>query len=168
MATKKQRAAARKNIKRAQQTWKGMTHEQHARAQPQGAARKRSGTGGAGKFYHIEVRPAREFQTIRTQDVGRTGGLERRAGKRSSGSWATESWLVEKKNAHVTGTGKLVLDNPKERRSLKIRGPIEHVKGDVFSAKPRRNVPEREKPTAAQKRARGANIKKAQRARHRS
>jgi hypothetical protein len=40
-----------------------------------------------------------------------------------------------------------------------------HVKGEVFEARPRQNVPEREKPTLAQKRARRANIKKAQAAR---
>jgi len=41
-----------------------------------------------------------------------------------------------------------------------------HVVGDVFEAKPRRNVPELEKPTPAQRRTRAANIKKAQAARH--
>jgi hypothetical protein len=40
------------------------------------------------------------------------------------------------------------------------------VEGDVFEARPRPNVPEREKPTPAQRRARSANIKKAQAARH--
>jgi hypothetical protein len=40
-----------------------------------------------------------------------------------------------------------------------------HVKGDIFEAKPRPNVPEAEKPTPAQKRARAASIKKAQAAR---
>jgi hypothetical protein len=40
------------------------------------------------------------------------------------------------------------------------------LKGDMFKAKPRPNVPEREKPTLAQRRARAANIKKAQAARH--
>ena len=41
-----------------------------------------------------------------------------------------------------------------------------HVKGDIFEARPRRNIPEREKPTPAQQRARRTNIKKAQAARH--
>ena len=43
-----------------------------------------------------------------------------------------------------------------------------HVKGDVFKAKDRPNVPEREKPTTAQQKARSTNIKKAQAARNRT
>jgi hypothetical protein len=42
-----------------------------------------------------------------------------------------------------------------------------HVAGDVFEAKDRRNVPEREKPTEAQRKAWLENIKKAQQARWR-
>ena len=41
-----------------------------------------------------------------------------------------------------------------------------HVKADMFEAKPRPNVPEKDKPTEAQKKARKENIKKAQKARH--
>jgi hypothetical protein len=37
-----------------------------------------------------------------------------------------------------------------------------HVRGDRFEARDRPNVPERSKPTPAQKRARQANIRKAQ------
>ena len=48
----------------------------------------------------------------------------------------------------------------------KLGSEPRHVKGDVFEAKDRPNVPEREKPTAAQQRARSTNIKKAQAARH--
>ncbi|MEK7079933.1 MAG: hypothetical protein AAB901_01460, partial [Patescibacteria group bacterium] len=56
---------------------------------PKAKARKTPGTGGEGKFYHIEIRPKGQFTTFRTQDVGKTGGLERVAGKRPSGSWDT-------------------------------------------------------------------------------
>jgi hypothetical protein len=37
-----------------------------------------------------------------------------------------------------------------------------HVDGDRFRAKPRRDIPEDEKPTSAMRRAQLANIKKAQ------
>ena len=37
-----------------------------------------------------------------------------------------------------------------------------HVSGDRFQAKPRRDIPESEKPTPAMRRAQIANIKKAQ------
>lgn len=57
-----------------------------ARAQPQGRSRAKPGSRGGGEFFHIEVRPRRQFKTFRTQDVGRKGGIERVAGKRGSGS----------------------------------------------------------------------------------
>jgi hypothetical protein len=159
----RQAKAARKNIKRAQATWKGMSHRQHALAQPQGRSRRKPGTTGKGKYYRIQVRPKEEFVTFRTQDVGRAGHIERLAGKRRSGSWDTQAWLVSKKDAHVSG-GRLIID--KADISKSIRGPIKHVKGDIFQAKPRRDIPEREKPTAAMRKAQTKNIKKAQAARH--
>lgn len=166
MATAKQRAAAKKNVRKAQAAWKGMTKRQRTLAQPQGRGRKKPGTTGGGKFYRIEIRPKGQFTSFRTQDVGKKGGLERVAGRRSSGRWATATWLVSKDRAHVKG-GRLVIDDAKERASLAkaIRGPVTHVKGDVFKAYPAKNVPEAAKPTLAMRRAQKANIKKAQAAR---
>lgn len=167
MATRKQSRAARKNIRKAQAAWKGMTRRKRALAQPQGRGRKKPGTTGAGKFYRIEVRPKGTFTSFRTQDVGASGGLERVAGRRKSGSWATATWLVFKENAHVNSRGELVIDDAAERASLEkaLRGKITHVKGDIFAAHPVKNVPERSKPTPAMRRAQKANIKKAQAAR---
>lgn len=141
-----------------------MSGSARSRAQPEGRLRARPGAGG-GAFYRIEVRPKREFVTFRTQDVGEPGHLERIAGKRSSGRWDTATWLVGKRDAHISGD-RLVIDSPRVKTALKqIGGPILHKRGDVFTALPRRDVPEREKPTAAQTRTRMQNIKKAQRAR---
>lgn len=167
MTTRKQSAAAKKNIRKAQAAWRNMSKRQRTLAQPQGRGRKKPGSTGKGKFFRIELRPKAAFTSFRVQDVGKKGGLERLAGHRSSGSWATVSWLVSKDNAHVNAQGKLVIDSKKERESLAkaIRGPIRHVKGDIFHAHPAKNVPEAAKPTPAMKRARAANIKKAQQAR---
>lgn len=164
MATKKQVAAAKKNVKKASAAWKGMTSRQRALAQPQGKGRKKPGMGGAGTFYRIEVRPKGQFTSFRTQDVGKKGGLERVAGRRSSGSWDTATWLIDKKHAHVTPGGQLVIDNVKERAALTkaTRGKITHVKGDIFHAHPAKNVAEKHKPTPAMKKAQRTNIKKAQ------
>ncbi len=161
MATTKQRQAAKKNIKKAQARWRSMSSRQHARSQPEGKDRERPGAGG-GNFYRVEVRPKEEFVTFRTQDVGSKGHIERVAGKRSSGSWATAAWLIDKKDAHVSGR-KLVADSSDAKKLLKKLGsePVRRSK-DRFEAKDRPNVPERSKPTAAQKRARSQNIKKAQ------
>ncbi len=129
--------------------------------------RKSPGITGKGKFYRIGIRPKGSFTSFRMQDVGKKGGLERLAGHRASGSWATVSWLVSKKNAHISAKGELVIDNKKEKAALAkaIRGKIVHVKGDVFAAHPVKNVPERAKPTPAMKKAQRKNIKKAQKAR---
>jgi hypothetical protein len=166
MASVRQRKAARRNIRKAQARWHAMTKRQHSLAQPEGRARRRPGTGGKGRYFRIEVRPTARFVSYRLHDVGRGGHTKRLAGKRKSGSWDTKSWLVLKSDAHVKGRT-LVIDNPSAKTALKgIRGPI-HFKGDIFRAKPRRNIPEASKPTPAQRRARAKNIKKAQRARWR-
>lgn len=130
--------------------------------------RRKPGTGGKGQYYHIEVRSDGDFTTYRTQDVGSPGHVQRVAGKRASGSWATVKWLIDKGDAHVSGDT-LVGDTQDAREVLSKLGskPI-HLTGDRFQAGPRRNVPERSKPTAAQQPARRANIKKAQAARRQS
>jgi len=89
MATKKQIAAAKKNIKKAQAAWKAMTPRQRALAQPEGRKRKKPGSTGKGNYFHIEVRPKNQFTSFKTHDVGESGGLQRITGRRSSGSWAT-------------------------------------------------------------------------------
>ena len=127
--------------------------------------RKAPGSTGKGRFYRINIRPKGEFKSFRMQDVGQKGGLERLAGHRASGSWDTVTWLVEKKDAHVKA-GHLIVTGAKAKSVLKnISGHIYHVKGDIFRAHPRKNIPEASKPTPAMRRAQKANIKKAQRAR---
>jgi hypothetical protein len=166
MATARQKAAARKNVRKAQQKWRSMSSRAHARSQPEGRRRAKPGAGG-GEFFHIEVRPKTEFKTFRTQDVGSKGGIERVAGKRASGSWSTQKWLIAKDQAHVE-RGKLIGDSADARKVLTLLGttPV-RIRADRFKAHDRPNVPERAKPTAAQRRARTRNIRKAQAARKR-
>src|SRR5215471_12437689 len=102
MTTQKQQEAARKNIKKAQAAWKSMSHRQHARAQPEGRARQKPGEGGAGEFYRIRVRPKDQFVTFRTQKLGDKGEVRRVAGKRQSGSWDTQAFLINKDAAHIS------------------------------------------------------------------
>lgn len=137
-------------------------------SEARGHGRAKPGTTGEGEFYHIEVRPRSEFVSFRTQDVGEKGGIERVAGRRTSGSWDTQKWLISKERAHVED-GRLVPDSPDAKDLIEKLGatPV-HVRGDRFKAKDRPNVPEREKPTPAQKRARASNIRKAQAARRRA
>jgi hypothetical protein len=164
-ATTKQKAAARKNVRKAQSVWRGMTHRQRALAQPQGRARAKPGAGGGGKYFHVAVRSKRGFSSFRTQDVGRPGHAQRVAGHRPSGGWATVKWLISKHDAHREGA-RLVADTKTALDVLsKLGSAPHHVAGDRFKAKPRPNVPETAKPTPAQRRARAANIKRAQAAR---
>ena len=127
--------------------------------------RKKPGSTGQGDYYHVEVRPRSDFVSFRTQDVGERGHIQRVAGKRESGSWATVKWLIDKDDAHISGDS-LVGDTPEAKDVIKQLGskPV-HKRGDLFEAKPRKNIPERAKPTSAQKKARSQNIKKAQAAR---
>lgn len=126
--------------------------------------RKKPGTTGEGNFFHIVIRPKEQFSSFRVQDVGAPGGLERVAGRRPSGSWDTHAWLVAKTDAMVQG-GKLVLKTKGARSLLaQINGAITHVRGDIWHAHPK-NVPEKDKPTEAQRTAWNKNIQKAQAAR---
>lgn len=124
--------------------------------------RRTPGSRGEGDYYHVEVRPSDGFITFRTQDVGDPGHVQRVAGKRESGSWATVKWLIGKSDAHVSGDT-LVGDTKDARDVIKRLGskPLKK-KGDIFEAKPRRNVPERSKPAGSRTKARNQNIKKAQ------
>lgn len=165
MATRKQVAAAKRNIKKAQKKWKGMSSRARALAQPQGRKRAKPGSTGKGQYYHITVRPKGEFTSFRVQDVGRKGGVQRVAGRRSSGSWATHKWLIAKADAKKVGR-KLIGISKEAQKALKDLGSkAKFTVGDKFTAKPRKNVPEKKKPTRAQRRARTTNIKKAQKAR---
>jgi len=124
--------------------------------------RAKPGSRAGGRFFHIEVRPARDFVAFRAQDIGRPGGVERLAGQRANGSWDTQKWLIEKTHAHVEN-GRLVADSVEAEKLLASLGSVPvHVTGDRFKAKPRRNIPESEKPTPAMRRAQIQNIRKAQ------
>ena len=165
MTTDRQKEAAKENIKKAQQRWQEMTPREHALAQPEGRKRAKPGTKGEGDYFRIVVRPKEEFTTFRYQDVGEKGHILRLAGKRSSGSWDTQVWLISKDDVHIEGDS-LVADTDDASRLIETLGSKpKHVKGDIFEAKDRPNVPESKKPTEAQQRARLENIKKAQQAR---
>jgi hypothetical protein len=113
--------------------------------------RAKPGSRGGGRFFHIELRPSDQFTAFRVQDVGTPGSVERVAG-----------WLIEKTDAHVED-GRLVPDSAEAKKLFVSLGstPV-HVEGDRFRAKPRRDIPEDEKPTPAMRRAQLSNIKKAQ------
>lgn len=142
-----------------------MTPRKGALARPEGKKRAKPGTKGEGDYFRIVVRSKDEFATFRYQDVGEKGHILRLAGKRSSGSWDTQAWLISKEDAHIE-SDTIVSDTDDARRLIETLGSKPTlVEGDVFKAKDRPNVPESKKPTDAQQKARLENIKKAQQAR---
>lgn len=100
----------------------------------QGKARAKPGTRGEGKYYRIVTRPKGQFVTFRTQDVGRPGHVLRLSGKRPSGSWDTQAWLISKEDAHVKGN-RIVPETAEAKKVIETLGsaPI-HVKADIFKA----------------------------------
>ena len=164
MTTQKQLRAAKENIKKAQKKWQEMSHRQRSLRQPSGRSRAKPGRKGEGDYYRIEVRDKNQFSSFRTHDVGSEGHTQRIAGRRKSGSWDTVTWLISKADAKKE-RNTLVTDRKKTQKVLNQLGSKpKHVKGDVFEAKPRPNVPEKDKPTKAQQKARKENIKKAHKA----
>ena len=153
MATQRQRTASKKNIKKALKTWKLMTHRQRALAQPNGRKRAKPGSTGEGNYYRIEIREKSQFSSFRTQDVGERGGIQRIAGHRPSGSWDTQAWLIEKPLANIVGdtlkTGPKVVQEV--FNSLGSRQNL--VKEEIFQARQEQNVPKKDKPTVAMKKA---------------
>jgi hypothetical protein len=165
MSTQMQKTAAKRNIKKAQKRWQSMSSHEHAMAQPEGRSRTKPGATGEGDYFRIVVRPKEEFATFRYQDIGKPGHIQRLAGKRGSGSWSTQAWLISKSDAHREGE-KLIPDTSDARKVLdKLGSEPRQVKADIFKAKDRPNIPESEKPTMSQKKSREKNIKKAQAAR---
>ncbi len=165
MATDKQKKASKKNIKKAQKKWQEMTPRERSLAQPEGRKRAKPGTKGEGDYFRIVLRPKEEFTTFRYHNVGEKGHIIRLAGKRSSGSWDTQAWLISKNDAHMEGDT-LIADTADSKEVIEaLKSKPKHVKGDIFKAQDRPNIPESKKPTEAQKRARMENIKKAQQAR---
>lgn len=94
--------------------------------------------------------------------MGRPGGIQRVAGKRGSGSWDTQKWLISKDEAHQV-RGRLVGDTANARHVLEELGsePM-HVAGDRFKASPRRTAAQSEKPARTTKQTRRSTTRKAQ------
>ncbi len=161
MPSIQQSSTVKRNSKNASAAWQSMTPRQRTARQPQGNTRKKPGTTGEGDYYRIIVRQKNQFTMFRYHDVGKKSHIQRLSGKRPSGSWGTQAWLIHKTDAHRTN-GSLVPDSSDAKRVLQTLGSKpKHVKGDIFQAKDRPNVPERSKPTHAQRKARMENIRKA-------
>lgn len=124
-----QQEAASKTSKEAQNAWQDMGFHRHT--PPRQGSRPRAKSGS--RCYRIIVRPKEQFTSFITQAVDKPGRLLRLAGKRNSGSWATQAWLINKDAAHVEDR-RLVADSKEVADLIRQLGsqPV-HEKGDVFS-----------------------------------
>jgi hypothetical protein len=135
MTTEKQRQAARENIRKAQAKWQQMSTQERRHAQPNGSKRADPGTKGEGDYYRIILRPAEDFEIFRNHDVGEPGGLLRVSGRRASGKWDTQAWLISKEDAHIEDNH-LVPQTDDVKDLLKSLGSQPaHKEGDVFTAR---------------------------------
>jgi hypothetical protein len=164
MVVTKQKITAKMDIKKDQAARQPMPPGEHSITQPEGRSRAKPGTKGEGDYYRIIIRPKEEFVIFRYHDVGKPGGIQRLAGKRSSGSWADQAWLISKEDAHLAN-GKLVPDTSDAREILQVIGPAKHVRGDVFQGHPGRKVSETKKPTVTRLQAQMENIREIQKVR---
>jgi hypothetical protein len=95
--------------------------QKRALVQPKGRRRVKPGTKGEGDYFRIVVRTKDEFTMFRYQDVGEKGHILRLAGKRSSGSWNTQAWLIGKNDAHIKGNA-LIADTHDAKKVIKALG----------------------------------------------
>lgn len=105
---------------------------------PKDRERAKPGSKGGGEYFRIIVRPKDSFVTFRYHDVGDPGHIQRLAGKRENGRWATQAWLISKEDAHVEH-GEL-MPTTKDARELlaELGSKPEHYQGDIFKAKDRK------------------------------
>ena len=125
-----------------------MSPAEHVGSSP-GPRAGKPGDGGGGR--NLPNRSPAEGGVRHVPDPGHGGaGRPRRlAGKRQSGSWATQAWLVSEPTRTLE-SGRLIPDTADARNLFaKLGSEPRHVKGDMFEAKDRPNVPERAKPTLA-------------------
>src|SRR3979409_1187552 len=97
MTTARKRQAAKRNLRKPQRAGQGTSSR--TRAQPAGRGRAKPGARGGGRFYRVEVAPARRFIAFRYHDVGKKGGVERIAGARADRTCDTARWLISKRLA---------------------------------------------------------------------
>lgn len=102
----------------------------------QGAA---SGAGSAASrsagFFQVQLRERTQFKNFRTDQLDKQGRIQRIAGQRAnSTAWSDQELRISKDCAHIENH-RLVADTDEARSYLSRLGPVEHVSGDVFSAR---------------------------------
>lgn len=92
------------------------------------------GSKEGGKYYRIVLHSPDRYTTFRIHDVGRVGHTQRLTGRRDDGHWETQSWLINKQDAHVMGRT-LVPDDPHAKKVFSHLSQPVKVQGDIFRAR---------------------------------
>jgi len=99
--------------------------------------RKKPGSTGEGRYFHVEVRPKENFVLFNTRDVGRPGHSLLVLGKQKDGKWVTHKWLIDKRDAYINTGGQLQSDDPKVQKILEYCGAyFVHKEKDIFQVLP--------------------------------
>ena len=160
----KQCAAARRNIKKSQVMWQSMTPRQHSRANPRTRAdetrrHRRRRVLSHHRAAEGAVRDLPHSRCRRTETHSASG--------RQMCKWVVgHADVAGEQGRHAHREGRRLVPDTKDAKNLfaKLSTSPKHVKGDIFEAKDRLNVPEREKPTAPPTpRSRGATSRKPKR-----
>lgn len=94
-----------------------------------------------GKYFKIVIRPKSEFKTqdMKKDQIGE--GVVRVAGKRKSGLWDTQAWLISQREAHMEDR-RLVPDTQIARYAVKsLASEPRWVRTNVFRARDRFRIP---------------------------
>lgn len=113
--------------------------QQQRPSQGVGSAQK-SGAGGSAQrtagFFQVQLRDRAQFSNFRTEQLDKQGRIQRIAGQKShSTAWTDQELRISKECAHIENH-RLVADTEEARGFLSRLGPVEHVSGDVFRARP--------------------------------
>lgn len=97
---------------------------------------------GSGRYFHVEVRPKTDFNAFYTKDVGRTGhSLLVLGRKKKDGKWAAHLWLINKKDAYITESGKLDSEDRRVKQILDyVDGDLVHKEKDTFYVRSQRSL----------------------------
>jgi len=85
-----------------------------------------------GTYFRINVRPRNQFVEFNSEYVDKDNGIQQIVGKKPTGEWLTQSWIIDKSAAHVK-SGALIADTKSVSKLLMVLdGSIKHIEGDVF------------------------------------
>jgi hypothetical protein len=83
-------------------------------------------------YFRIIVRPEDKYKSFRHKDIGAQGRIIRVSGRKNSGSWDTQAWLISKDYAYQEDE-KLIAESDEVRDLFEgFSGPPKRLEGDTY------------------------------------